>query len=334
MWVHPYALTALDFLNAKSESKLRYGFFVKKESTVADTDALKTFLNFSEFIHWPELGDPNWSELKPFLIKTSETDFKFPFTLAPNDLVSVKSNALVSGDSKNWGLELEKLQESKFEVLKFKMGRDFKTEYTHLMKLNLSSYLVRIDFNNAFNFKDAQEALAMLKKIPNLEYAEDPMNYGDYHWSELQKIVPLALDQCPAATSADANTPKNFQYRIVKPIRGFSLAQLTQWTYEKKKIVLTNMMDSTVGTWKTYLYYCELKKHLPYHLCTPGFYTHHLYANYPHSQWLGFKGAEWSYDSEKLIQLNSALEKLSWNEFHYTDPTSLDRLFPQPEIKP
>lgn len=321
MWIHAYTLLPVDSLNAKSDQKPRHGFFLKNVNIPTESNALATILRYSDFLCWPELGDPSLADLKPFLMRTAETDFNFPFSLSPSDLISITSNALVSGASKNWGPELEKLQDHKFEVLKFKLGRDFKTEYADLMRLNLSAHLVRVDFNNAFNFKDAQEALAMLKTIPNLEYAEDPMIYGHYHWSELQKIVPLGLDNYTAA-----EPPKHFQYRIVKPLRGFSLPQLIQWTFEKKKIVVTNMMDSAVGTWKAYLYFCQLKKHIPHHLCIPGFHTHTLYSNYPYSDLLCFSGSEWIFNNEKLNALNQTLSLLTWTRLNATDTVSLEQL--------
>jgi hypothetical protein len=230
--------------------------------------------------------------------------------------------------NKDLGQQLEQLQDEGFEVLKFKMGRHFKDEYSWLMKVNLKTYLVRVDLNSIMNFKDAKEALAMLKKIPNLEYVEDPMPYGDYHWSELQKITPLGLDHYDGSAP-----PTQFQFRIVKPIRGFSLSQLEQWTYEKKKIVLTNMMDNVVGAWKTYLYYCELKKHLPYHLCTPGFHTHNLYHNYEHESLLAFKGAQWTFDKDKLAQMMAMFNKLGWIEVNYLDTRNLDEILLEAKLK-
>tara|TARA_B110001454_G_scaffold219136_1_gene250275 strand:- start:9077 stop:10087 length:1011 start_codon:yes stop_codon:yes gene_type:complete len=331
------------------------GFFIKdhvgvKQTSAGPTDPsaikpspvetlIKNFRNFSDFVHWPELGDPTLPELKDFLMKLADNDFKFPFRLSEPDLIPVKSNALISRYDKTLGHQMEILQDGKFDVLKFKMGRDFKAEHKALMNLNLKSYLVRIDLNNSLNFKESKEALDMLKKIPNLEYVEDPMDYGDYHWSELEKIVPLALDNYKEFSGREteyqkesgANKPKHFQYRIVKPLRGFSLAELIQMTIQKKKIVLTNMMDNAVGAWKTYFYYCELKKQFPYHLMTPGFHTHNLYNNYEYAHLLGFDGALWTFQKEKLQKLISILDKLNWLKLNYTDTKSLELILSDAE---
>jgi hypothetical protein len=355
MWIHRYLLQPADSLNSRSNKKPRLGFFVKNlieerkmskgpiDSNAVESSPIeslvKNFRNFSDFIHWPELGDPILSELKDFLMKAADTDFKYSFQLSEQDLVPVKSNALISRYDKMLGHEMEIYQDGKFDVLKFKMGRDFKAEYKALMNLNLKSYLVRIDLNSSLNFKESKEALEMLKKIPNLEYVEDPTKYGDYHWSELEKIVPLALDNYTEFTGREteyqkesgANKPKHFQYRIIKPLRGFSLPELIQMTIQQKKIVLTNMMDNAVGTWKTYFYYCELKKQFPYHLMTPGFHTHTLFNNYEYTSLLGFNGAVWTFQKEKLQKLIAALDKLTWLKLNYTDTKSLELILSEAE---
>ncbi len=330
MWIHKYLLQPVDSLNSRSNKEPRLGFFIKNVNTPLNQDDLiKKFLNYSDFVHWPELGDPILAELKPALMKTVDADFQFPFSVTEKDLVAVKSNALVSRYDKMLGQEMEHLQDGKFEVLKFKMGRNFKDEYTALMKLNLKPYLVRIDFNNSLNFKESKEALDMLKKIPNLEYVEDPTEYGNYHWSELEKITPIALDNF----TTKVKNPKHFQYRILKPIRGISLPEITQWTIQKKKIVITNLMDNAVGTWRTYIYYCELKKQFPYHVITPGFHTHGLYSNYEHASLLGFKGSEWSYDPGKLQKLLNVLEKLNWLRISILDSKNLEQTLKDAEAE-
>ena len=323
MWIHKYQLSALNPLNSKSHDPRRVGFFIKDESTKTADETLgpiNPFLQFSDFIHWPELGDPELAHLKPFLMEKANGDLQFPFRFKEADLQPVKSNALINFFTPALGEELERIKESGFECLKFKMGRNFEQEFKSLMKMNLSHFLLRVDLNSTFNFKESKEVLEMLKSIPNLEYVEDPMPYHDYHWSELQKLVPLALDHL---SDPSIKNPKNFQYRIIKPIRGFDLNELVQMTYEKKKIVLTNMMDNVVGAWKLYFYYCELKKHLPYHLCTPGFYTHTLFHDYEYVDQLAFNGAEWHYDRVKLETLNKKLSKLSWIKLNYTDSKNL-----------
>lgn len=340
MWIHKYLLQPRDSLNSRSNTEPRLGFFVKNSDSpkklpesASPEDLIKYFQNYSEFIHWPELGDPSLSELKHLLIKTTEKDFQFPFSFTEKNLVTVKSNALISRYDRLLGEEMEIFQDEKFEVLKFKMGRNFKDEYTALMKLNLKSYLVRIDLNNSLNFKEAKEALAMLKKIPNLEYAEDPTEYGDYQWSELEKIAPVALDHFAPIKSYTKTVPKHFQYRILKPLRGISLPEITQWTIEKKKIVVTNMMDNIVGTWKAYFYFCELKKHFPYHTVTPGFHTHTLFSNYEHLSLLGFRGSEWTFDKLKLQKLLGSLDRFNWSPISPLDNKNLDEIIKESEAR-
>ena len=268
-------------------------------------------------------------KLKLFLMDSAQKELKFKFSLKESDLVPVKSNALVNHFSPSLGEELEKLNESGFEVIKFKMGIDFEKEYKELMRMNLSGFLLRVDLNNKFNFKESKEILEMLKKIPNLEYVEDPSPYHDYYWSELQKIAPLGLDNL--TPSRETKKPKHFQYRIVKPMRGLSVDELILLTYDKKKIVLTNLMDNVVGAWKLYFYYCELRKQLPYHLCTPGFHTHSLFEDYNWSHLLSFKGALWTYNAQTLETLVLALSKLTWLKLNYLDSKSLDSIIQDSE---
>ncbi len=329
MWISKYSLQAKDPLNSASKNLQRLGFFVKDSDFAVKDDPIQNLLQYSDFIHWPELGDPDVKKLKLFLMDMAQNEMKFKFTLKQKDLVPVKSNALVNHFSPKLGEQLEKLGEAGFEVVKFKMGIDFEKEYKELMRMNLSGILLRVDLNNKFNFKESKEILEMLKKIPNLEYAEDPSPYHDYYWSELQKIAPLALDNL--ATSTETKTPKHFQYRIVKPMRELSVDELVKMTYDKKKIVLTNMMDNVVGAWKLYLYYCELKKQIPYHLCTPGFYTHSLFEDYNWPHLLAFKGAQWNYDVQTLQALLLALSKLTWLKLNYLDSKNLDSIIQESE---
>ena len=328
MWIHKYALHAKGPLNAKSDQTARIGFFIKDSRYSDKNDPIKNFLQLSDFIHWPELGDPELKNLKSFLMELAQKEIDYPFSLTEKDLAPVKSNALVNTFTPQLGETLEQLKESGFDVVKFKMGRQFESEFKSLMQMNLSHFHLRVDLNSNFNFKESKEVLEMLKKIPNLEYVEDPLPYHDYYWSELQKITPLALDNLG---SSEVKNPKNFDYRIIKPMRGFSIDQLLQMTYEKKKIVLTNMMDNVIGAWKTYLYYCELKKHLPYHLCTPGFHTHTLFADYELEHLLSFSGAQWTYDKDTLQNLTKTILGLSWLELKYTDSIGLDKVIQDSE---
>ncbi len=329
MWISKYSLQAKDPLNSASKNRQRLGFFIKDSDFVAKDDLIQNLLQYSDFIHWPELGDPELKKLKPFLMDSSQNELKFKFALTQKDLVPVKSNAIVNHFSSLLGEELEKFSEAGFEVIKFKMGFDFEKEFKELMRMNLSGFLLRVDLNCKFNFKESKEILEMLKKIPNLEYAEDPSPYHDYYWSELQKIAPLALDNL--AASAETKPPKHFQYRIVKPMRELSVEELVKMTYDKKKIVLTNMMDNAVGAWKLYFYYCELKKQIPYHLCTPGFHTHSLFEDYNWAHLLAFKGALWSYDDQTLQSLLVALSKLTWLKLNYLDSKALDSIIQDSE---
>lgn len=330
MWIHKYRLQPATSLSSRSSKESRLGFFIRILDPLKTDDPIKQFLNYSDFTHWPELGDPALADLKNTLMKTANADFQFPFSINEKDLVPVKSNALIFRYDKSLGQEMELIQDGKFEVLKFKMGRNFKDEYAALMKLNLKPYLVRIDFNNSLNFKEAKEALEMLKKVPSLEYIEDPTQYEDYYWAELEKITPIALDNF-ATTPVQ---PKHFQFRILKPLRGIPMSQIRQWTIEKKKIVLTNMMDNLVGAWKTYFYYCELKKQFPYHVITPGFHTHTLFSNYEYAALLGFKGAEWSYDQTKLEKVLATLEQLYWLQISFLDHKNLEQIVKELEAKP
>lgn len=317
MWINKYTLRSKEFLNSASTQIDRFGFFVKSDSFLPKQNILQNFLQFSEFTYWPELGDPIQKQLKTFLKETVSNELKFSFSIAEANLRPVKSNAIVNAVTSDLGERLEKFQDLGFDVVKFKMGREFQSEYKSLLKVNLSHVQVRIDLNNKFTYKESKEILELLKKIPNLEYIEDPTLYHDYHWSELEKIAPLALDEFN--DHSDIKPPRFFQYRIVKPIRGISLEKIIQMTYDKKKIVLTNMMDNIVGAWKMYFYYCELSKHIPYHLSTPGFYTHSLFQNYQYSSLLAFNGSQWNYDGEKLKQLTETLTKLNWTAIDELD---------------
>lgn len=330
MWIHKYLLTPKEPLNSKTDSNPRLGFFIKDSDFKNHAEVIKTFLQFSDFIHWPELADPEIKDLKLFLMEKAQNDINFPFSLTEPDLMPIKSNGLILSLIQNLGEDLELFKENGFEVLKLKMGRSFKSEYATLMKMNLSHFLLRVDLNSSMNFKEAQESLNMLKKIPNLEYVEDPLNYHDYYWSELQKIVPLALDNLDVEKSGLNNKQKNYQFRLVKPTRGFSLEELLQLSYEGKKIVVTNIMDNVVGAWKVYFYYCELKKHIPHHLATPGFHTHRTFKDYEHTDLLSFNkknaGPEWHFDNEKLQRLIKILLDLQWTQLHSIDPLGLDKI--------
>lgn len=255
------------------------------------------FSTYFDYIYWPELGDEKQENLKlevnlqiKKLINQEllfYKDFIFPRS-ADLSFANVKTNYVFNAfPSDLLPLELEKLQSLGFETIKFKITKNFEQEIRLLLKQNLNHFEIRLDFNSCLETKNISDAYSALKKIPNLEYLEDPTPYSEKEWTLLASLFPLAYDQI----GNKIEVPKMAQYVILKPTRSISYDFILKLISENKKITVTNMMDSPVGTWRSYLYYSFLKKEFPKNFTTPGLQTFSLFENHPFDLFYPFQTA-------------------------------------------
>lgn len=324
-----YSQVPKNSLNAKIENaKPRKGLWIKRSpsnnlpvfKTALANSATQLLATYFDYIHWPELGDKGMDYqagvqkeiffLEDFLFSKMEKIQELS-----TSLTSIKSNFVVTDFTQNLGLQLEQLQEQGFETLKFKVGKNFQEELKILLAHNLSLFEIRLDFNSVLEFNTIKDSYSYLKKIPYIEYCEDPCPFEKHQWQELNALLPLAFDcpqsqlSCSETFSQALSVTKHF---ILKPSRQLNHLELEQLIHSQKKITLTNMMDSTLGTWKCFLYLYFLKQLYPKSFSTPGLHTHHLYEKTFGSEFLAFKGANWSPSLEKLDLFLSHLNTLPW----------------------
>lgn len=328
-----YTQTPKRVLNSQVENVLpRKGLWLKRTQLSAFseiksslTKSLSTLLyDYFDYIHWPELGDKGMDyqggQKKEILFFE---DYLFSKILklesSLSSLPETKSNFVVNeltADSAlNLGQQLEQLKELGFETLKVKVGKNFAEELKILQQYNLSHFELRLDFNSALDFKTIRDSYLYFKKLPHIEYIEDPCPFDNNDWKELAQLFPLAFDMPKSQLSA-VETFKAAQnvasHFVIKPTRHLDHFEIENLIKAQKKLTLTNMMDSALGTWKCYAYFVLLKKLFPKNICIPGFYTHHLYQEGFANESLAFTGATWKPDLVSLEAFLKALSARNW----------------------
>lgn len=325
-----YSLTPKRPLNSQiAHSENRNGLLIKKtfpNSRIENEDRnnIATFLGtYFDFLYWPELGDSPNSYLKGIeneLIFLEE--YLFPKLKGPPiqnlaNLPEVKSNFVITHIHSEMGPQLEELKALGFETLKLKMSSRYEEELKILLKFPINNFEIRLDFNSSSHSHIIQDSYSLLRKISNLEYIEDPCPFDLVNWKNLNQTVPLAFDQpqaCMPNQKAFEEAMKFIKHFILKPTRNISFDVLMGLIKNQKKVTLTNMMDSPIGTWRVYLYYLFLKNDFPKTFSTPGIYTHHLYENTFAANHLPFHGSLWQPKINSLKEFMVFLNALPWKE--------------------
>lgn len=285
---------------------------------------IATFMGtYFDFIYWPELGDTPNSYQKGIDAELKFLD-EYLLPQLTNSSVSkndsfreTKSNFVINHIHSQIGPQLEELKALGFETLKLKMTANYEEELKILLKFPLNHFEIRLDFNSSSQANVIEDSYSQLRKIPNLEYLEDPCPFDSTDWKLLNQKLPLAFDRPQAFlsdTKAFEEAMKFVKYFIIKPTRNISFNTLMCLIRDQKKVTLTNMMDSAVGTWRVYLYYHFLKNDFPKNFSIPGIYTHHLYENSFTTNYLPFYGSDWKPKALSLKELKEHLTTLSWKE--------------------
>jgi hypothetical protein len=284
---------------------------------------LKLLSTYFDYIYWPELGDPvqttailkRNSFIEKIVLQEQSFIHEFVQPKIVNSehslLLGTKSNFVINALTDQLPLQLEMALDQGFETIKFKISKNFEAEIRNLVKQNLSNFEVRIDFNSCLEAKNITDASSTLKKIPNLEYLEDPCHYTEKDWGNLAKLFPLAFDN-PGATSSELQIQPFIQYYIIKPTRAISYDQILKLVAGNKKITITNMMDSPLGTWRAYLYFSLLKNEFPKNFIVPGIHTHQLFEELSFNEFLPYEKALWQNSIPELNKFVSYLDSLSW----------------------
>lgn len=288
---------------------------------------LKLLTTYFDYIYWPEFGDPEQSagilKMNNFIEKNILQEQSFihhfvqPKVINSEHalLLETKSNFVINSLTDQLPLQLEMAQDQGFETIKFKISKNFEIEIRNLVKQNLNNFEVRIDFNSCLEAKNITDASSTLKKIPNLEYLEDPCQYSEKDWGNLAKLFPLAFDN-PGTTPSELQIQPFIQYYIIKPTRAISYDKILKLVASNKKITITNMMDSPLGTWRAYLYFSLLKNEFPKNFILPGLHTYQLYEETGLTKFLTFNKSLWTNSIAELNKFVSYLDNLSWEQNH------------------
>lgn len=108
---------------------------------------------------------------------------------------------------------------------------------------------LRLDANGAWTSEKAAEALVRLEQY-EIEYVEEPVA-GIESLAQVapQSPIPVAVDD--SLSSVDAQIPESISVVVLKPMAlggpRTAIAAARRWTYQGRKVVVTNYMDSAIG---------------------------------------------------------------------------------------
>ncbi len=171
---------------------------------------------------------------------------------------SIKTNATLGlGSIEELKKQTEKLIAQGFTTLKVKVGYDFETELNSIKTLRdaYPDLKIRMDANQAWNFKTAQKNLKQLEKL-DIEYCEEPLSKD--HISQLNQLkeqvnIPIAADES-FRNKKDAQEliqQNAVDILILKPMMLGSFSEINA-TMELANshgidVVLTTSLESIIG---------------------------------------------------------------------------------------
>jgi O-succinylbenzoic acid--CoA ligase len=296
IFIHPYALFRKKSANSQTPDLVQKGCLIKIED-------ISGGFGVADLCPWPTLGDMTLDEE---LLKKGPL-FQRALELAQKDLnsrknkqslisdIKIKNHILVS-DYKKFDFNLPE-----GSVVKIKGDTNFIDLARILNSMNSVNPLrIRLDFNFCLNEQQFRNFIDLLsdQTVNQIEVVEDPFEFNQKPWDELNQKVTLALDW----------NSKNqlWKNRICKPSR----QMLDTFLY------MTSAMDHPVGV----AHGVSIAQQYPE--LTHGFLTNDLYLDCGFEESTGFGiGYErqlsqihwqplidWSADSENHFLVNTKLQ--------------------------
>ena len=325
IFYHPYFLHPIQSLNAVSTGAAREGALIKIEDSSGS-------IGYADLHPWVELGDiPLLSQLNDLKQRKISSQLYQTLFLAQKDaharfkkqslfldLPSIKNNFLISSLETVDQSLLKNIKDQGFEVLKIKVGRDFKKEMARLNEIARAGFKMRLDFNASVSWFEFQMFFAGLddSTLESIQYVEDPCTYDVKNWREAQKITKIAMDNQfskYAMTAADENSQGPvFDVLILKPAKMNIEDSITLCRKFNLQMTVTSYMDHPVGMLHALAVAMQLKKTLGAQILEAGCYTHHLYEADQFSEEINIQDANIIPPQGFGIGFDKILEALPW----------------------
>ena len=172
------------------------------------------------------------------------------------------------------------LQESGFDRIKIKMGRNLVHEKELLEKIAARSSLkLRLDFNGKLSASLFGEFLSTLSPTLTdaIDFFEDPIPWNLEQWRAVvdQYKCRLALDRKPPQFVDHPQCP--FDVWVVKPASEDPAPFAERAALNIQRVVVTSSMDHPVGQLFAAFEAARLQKHHPLLLERCGLISHHVY---------------------------------------------------------
>ncbi len=177
---------------------------------------------------------------------------------APAGSKSIRINALITGDPREWPRRANDFLGKGFQTIKIKIGRQKRTlehrALRSIAELCGEGVAIRLDANRTFSLADGLSYFQTLPDLP-LEYIEEPLRNPD----ELNTLgrtlgLPLALDESldhfldregrirpPAATRAIILKP------MLRGLRSNTIALIRLAQARELQAVITSSLESEIG---------------------------------------------------------------------------------------
>lgn len=325
IFFHPYFLQPIQSLNAVSAATARQGFLIKIEDP-------NGAVGYADLHPWVELGDsPLSSQIEDMRLGKISSQLCQTLCLAQkdaharlkkqslfHDLPSIKNNFLISNIAVVDSSSLKQIQDQGFDILKIKVGRDFKKEMARLNDIARAGFKMRLDFNASVSWFEFQMFFAGLDDatLENIQYVEDPCVYDVKIWGEAQKIVKIAMDNqfskyAMSRVSENSQGPA-FDVLILKPAKMKIEDSINLCRKFNLQTTVTSYMDHPVGVLHSLAVAMQVKKSLGDQALEAGCYTHHLYQENQFSEEINIQNANIIPPQGFGIGFDKILEALPW----------------------
>ena len=323
-----YQLKSKFSLSAVSKNQFRCGALLKFEFVNGE-------IGYADCHPWEELGDLSLEEHLNLLSHNKFTSISSKsLFFAKIDAKNRSLNRSVFLNKKNLKnhfitsyeniseSELLKLKERKFNFIKLKMGKNFKTEIEFIKKyfisLNEKGIKLRLDFNSSFDFDQITKFLEQIRnELEVIDFIEDPFEFHFEQWQEIQNkfSVNLAIDK---KTESTLSLIKNkffesenaFKVIIIKPaVEEISFILNSKL---RQRIIFTSYMDHPFGQMCALFEAQSFYEQYPDKREECGFLTHLLYEKNDYAKEFNLYENILSSIQEFGFGFHELLEKEKW----------------------
>lgn len=287
-------------------------------------------VGYSDLHPWPSLGDEPIEQQIQLLKKgritplaeqsiwfaNRDSQVRLQKKNALTDLTKVKNHYFVPGSYHTSDTTLDEVKTAGFTILKIKVGVDLENEINWLNRITKKYHFrYRLDFGSKLDYHSYARYMSFFEPdtLKRIEFVEDPCPYDRERWSELKKIVPLAVDREFEAVGWEGET-KDLPFGIVilKPAVQDVEKIHSLCMKHRLQLVVTSYLDHPVGVIHAAWIAGELKKKTPLMLLDCGLMSFPAYA---YSDWVSLVKIHGPFIFEAMgvgIGFDYLLEKAEW----------------------